>query len=225
MENRMITELSIDRFCDPNGFRSYTREPFSYGGWQYATDGYLCVRVPVPTSLPWFAKMPQADRLFADFPACDLLLGDLWKPYDKAFFREDRDGPVPDVCGCDDYCRECDGTSSKPCRDCDSTGFATPDDDEGEDELEYCDKCKGYAEVPCKACDGYGYDKSLPRCKFCSGPKPLIYFAVPGGVISRRYWLAIHDLPNVRIAPVNKRKAVPFTFDGGQGIVMTIHMP
>ena len=55
----VTTMIDLKRFCSPA--MGFYPEPFAYGGWLYATDGRICVRVPttepdtdegVPTAVP-----------------------------------------------------------------------------------------------------------------------------------------------------------------------------
>jgi len=169
--------------------------PKTYGGWRYATDAIVCVRVPDPAS--------EGEQGPSDFPDAQ-----------AAFSEMDRGRcvtPLPPateaqrVIHCPDcheeICSECDGIGSHMCPAC------------GQD-VE-CESCDGTGRV----------SDTGARCPTCGGRREILvrgYQKIDGSWFDSRYIQRIREyLPNplYYVTP----KGMYFTADDGiQGVLMPV---
>ena len=211
--------IDLQRFCanesDP---RPYLRAPFKRGQWVYATNGHVCVRVPVESEpdAQESDRSPNAGALFEkhiENRECEFLL----MP------------KIPDLIQCSGCAGEGRVRAIK-CAPCSGTGVFQHFGDTYD-----CQRCADSAAGP-------GWDERLPFddaspedvmrvCDNCDG---LGYALSSNGVMalgdstySPVYLSWIAALPQVRICPggpaaAHHTEVVPaaFIFDGGQGIVM-----
>lgn len=142
--------INLKPFCEAHVARDYGfSEPFAAGGYLYATDRSICVRVP--TDLPdATGRVPNAREMWANY----------WQPTTWT------DGPLPAVTtpamvpcetcagtGKVATCEACDGqgwfitpdAAAHACRECGGTGLGKPGSGE---EGEACDACDGKGQVP-----------------------------------------------------------------------------
>lgn len=159
------TPIDLQAFCGLSE-SGYT-EPWIAGGFEYATDGLICVRVRTskPDRGPSDGRPapPAADIFAAHFDGADVSVSWPAGPYEAE-------------------CPDCLGLGFKRCKACGH-----------EDE--------------CTLCEGYG--RYAPE--------------LPGGVkIRAKHADCIHYLPGVRYAKVSRGKPMPFRFDGGEGVVLTL---
>ena len=63
--------IDLKPFCSREVGREYLRQPFSFGEWTYATNGYVMVRVPRRDDVPENDKVPKL-ATFEDYPAFDM---------------------------------------------------------------------------------------------------------------------------------------------------------
>jgi hypothetical protein len=127
----------LKRFCGFLSEHMATADPWVSGGWRYATDGRVCVRVPAPgepdTPTPDFSapRLPPAAELFPLRPA----------RYSLAPWPTDGIEP-----------------GHTPCWECNETGIV---------DTTSCDRCRGMGCKKCKGhgwtggrsctnCDGFG---------------------------------------------------------------------
>ena len=115
------TTRDLTSFCSPDktttGHCTLT-SPWIYNGWQYATDGRICVRQPTlqvaypPTDDDM--KRPAAFHLFSDFPKnCSRP----WPKHDGG--TVDVNCPTCNGSGREDCnCPTCGTDHSRPCLDC-----------------------------------------------------------------------------------------------------------
>lgn len=130
--------MDITKFCNPDApdARAYLRMPMRDGGYLYATDGAVIVRIEDD---PAVEASPLDERVRRTFET--LVVGD---NSDRAW------QPIP----CVDpktllTCPNCKGSGRLiPCLSCD-----------GEGEFEHHDHT-----YSCRACDGYGTRSAPPQC-------------------------------------------------------------
>lgn len=60
----MSGEADLTPFCSKDEGRSYLHTPFTRGGFTYATDGRVCVRVPRREGVVGHEKAPDASKVF-----------------------------------------------------------------------------------------------------------------------------------------------------------------
>lgn len=205
-----MTAIAIDlaKFCDLSlpGFK----EPFVRGGWRYATDCIICVRVPTdePDTEAADAKvsMRHNEASAAPWHLCDAPCVD----------------PLREV-KTTGKCKSCNGRGKLvECGNCRGHGDVTATDDGGYE----------YDGLECKACYGYGHvagscsDETVP-CGACHGLG--LEFAeslmIEGHPFGQRFLYLMAQLPGVLIGkPANRAKdgkILPFRFDGGgMGLLM-----
>ena len=170
--------------------------PWSRGEWSYATDGKMAIRGP---RLDEFGERPENDETAATLD--DLVsrpAGPTW--YDVPANLPAAPGPCP----------KCHGVPSVKCEACDGDGAV-------EWEFEYDGRTYDM-DGDCPVCDGEGAEE----CKRCGGagvlPEPGV--EVGPALIRADYLRRLARLPGCRLAPVDGRSPVVFTFDGGTGAVM-----
>jgi len=62
--------MNLQLFCDETSRRYAIDKPAVRGGWQYATDGRIVVRVPSEAA-DTGGKYPKVEWVFDNFPACE----------------------------------------------------------------------------------------------------------------------------------------------------------
>jgi len=58
----------LQRFCSVERSRAYLCQPWTRGGYTYATNGHIAVRVPALSDVPDFKNAPDASRLWKTEP-------------------------------------------------------------------------------------------------------------------------------------------------------------
>lgn len=211
MTNKEGGMIDLSKFTSsPDGTGGhYLSTPWSVGDHSVATNGHILVRVPRRDDIPENDKAPSLETVLASaFPSDDFI------PF-PAFT------PAP----------------AEPCNDCRGIGRVTECEDcDGEGEHE-CLECGN--ETECASCQGSGVhpdrlgDAEAIKCAACAGSghrddKCSVTLA-DNLHISQRYALLIADLPAARIVSVPRDpkdlRAVPFVFDGGDGLVMPLSRP
>lgn len=161
--------INLKQFCSTDKLRPYLHEPFSFGEYTYATNGYILIRVPRLTEYPEVEKAPAkaAEERFSS----------------RAVYRMQ---PLP------------------------AYRFPEPE------------------KVKCSGCDGRGHEHDCPdctcECEDCNGMgwiRERISAALGAAVFDAEYLSWIAALPGV-IVPTepSPTKPMPFTFDGGEGVLM-----
>lgn len=196
-----MTATDIARFCGDQ--RRFSR-PVTRGGWTYATDNCLAVRVPAIALIGDDPEIVGVDRL------------DAWNQFaaDEAWPA----WPGPDFIEEELDCPECDGrkiVNDGVCHLCDGVGSYE------------CDSCG--QDVDCKVCNKTGRLGGEP-CKACNGSgRRMVPWLQRVGVaaIDLKYDAKIRSLPGVRwrsgrVFGVSATDAYAmFVFDGGgQGAIM-----
>lgn len=188
----MTTQIDLTRFCSTES--SKYGKPATFGGFTYATDCRICVRVPTnepddSDPVDWVKSSPT---MFAKSTA----------DTDKAW-PEQTEQPTP--------CFKCNGAGiveETDCGECNGTG------------LKECFEC-GH-EGDCGDCDGSGIEDEAGVCPECEGRK-VIYpnRRIAGLMIGEKYDAMIRELPNPRIVGTAiDGKALHVIFDGGELLVM-----
>lgn len=202
--------VNLKRFCDSSESARYDcREPFSVGGWLYATDTRIAVRLAGDGLPPGSRKVPKVESLswWGRFPLQGAEpLGALTLPELK-----------PQPCGeCDMgkvyECPECDGHGevewdgdysnhvySATCRLCDGDGTIT-----GTAAKEH-----GWTTATCPECGGTGLDDAEEG-------EPVV---ICGVRVAIRYARRIAELGEVRVSGVGG-EVLLFEAGGVQGLVM-----
>lgn len=197
--------IDLDPFCstgrDP---RDYLRTPIRLDSHIVASNGHVLIAVPddgreLPANASSYPQrlIDVVARMLGLAPgAVTFRAADVALPEGKDCKPCNGTGKAKSV-----RCPECDdgefehGTHTYECKDCDGNGD-TLIPDEGSD----CDKCRG---------SGRDLSKAVPL-----GPCHLRH----------EYLAALQNLPNCEIAPINATEAVPFSFDGGRGVVMPVRV-
>lgn len=220
MEREEITMETLRRFCDTNAdgnglSRPWMAMPFSIGGFSYATDSVICVRVPRlcgPRELSEYPNfVSSVEYMFAQSPK------GIW-------------GVPPSVPQFAEYktCEECDGLGSKKrCPECCGSG-----------ELEFSSTNSRYV-CECKTCEGEGTVPSAEGspCAECGGSgkikvPSLIQFGDPAvGPVDggKTYGIRSDVLEKITTLPGLEINTSPvscgvfhFRFRGGDGVLMGI---
>jgi hypothetical protein len=204
MEAIAETEIDLTRFCaEENRFAAAMDRPWVNGGWRYACDGRIGVRVPAPSEAdskpPFGLRFPPAAEIFAPVS---------WEGLKLSPWPEDGwvDGKTP--------CWGCDGTGRverQTCQRC-----------EGKGEIE-CGEC-GH-DYECPGCCGVGFTGRGKDCPTCDGKGEVSGLGRRVGkhLINPRYDRLVRSLPGVRFASGETAppptSPLPFVFGGGQGVV------
>lgn len=189
--------IDLTKFCGKASSAYPFAEPFVAGGWRYATDGRICVRVPA-------AGEPDSDKVVKHV---------------EQSFAHPRDNAIPwptngAVYG-DGECWSCDGTGYTErtnCKKCDGRGET------------FCDHCG--RDGDCEECGGKGYSVMDKACRTCKGKgfcEQIKYRMVGEFAVRGDFDALIRSLPDVRWAG-NRTEAnsVHFVFAGGEGVVMRL---
>ena len=208
----VLTPVSLQRYCATEGdTREHLRKPFRAGGWVYATNGHICVRVPDDESIE-AVTLAADQRITQKAPA----LFDKWLT--DVAYEAMPDLPLVDRClvcsgarfhwahrceGCTDGEFERRGFTYS-CRECDDEPveagwikrYVADDRDETDVQKE------------CRACQGRGFSEG--RVELNGIPFELGYV----------HWAA--DLPGARIKTHAKEDPVAIRFDGGEALLMPL---
>lgn len=199
----MIDKKLLLRFCSNDKTRDSLCRPFNVSGYTYATNGHIAIRVP---------RMVEFD---ANEP-----INSIEEPWFKGSLKPADCRIVPKVNPEFAYekCSVCNGSGScRECPDCDGEGEVVFCSDSGREYNFECRLCDGNGHIP-NAGDGYA-------CSECEGtgtaPK-WVLVKLGSKLIACHNLLLMHRLPDCRIAPevTSGYNAIPFIFDGGDGMVM-----
>ncbi|BAK75787.1 hypothetical protein NH8B_0955 [Pseudogulbenkiania sp. NH8B] len=196
-----MNQEQLQRFCAPAGDYRGIDKPIRRGGFIYATNGHVLVRVADSPDIECsseHAPLPTLDSLAEEAAA----LPD-YKPLHIHL-------PPPTTCGaCDGHgkvsaCNVCNGEGefrhgrhSYECRECDGHGFFG----------------STAGTIACTHCDGTGH-----------GPYQRVVVEREAG-FARHYLALIQTLPNVKFAANAKdpiHGIAGFLFDGGVGALMPL---
>jgi hypothetical protein len=195
--------MDLTQFCGKQ--ERYERyginKPFSQGGWTYATEGHVCIRVPRIQGIPEQGK-PEAYKLFDDAEQRTVMM---WQP-------------LPEFVLTVEDCDYCHGKGYlKLCPRWDNPKLKCYDGD-NDFCLKYSENCtigadfKEKGSLMCEECEGKGTIEQQGN---------IIVDGAEGKVrVSAIFLNMIKDLPNVQIAPHSEDTAIRIKFDGGEGLLM-----
>ena len=182
-------------------------KPFSKGGFSYATDGVLIIRV---------AQIEGVEEQIINKPNVD----SLWS---KHVHEGDSYFPIPEIPEPEsNVCTWCFGTGNvNPCPECNGEGVV------------YFSNHYNEYECDCETCDGSGFhigdkteDKREPKiCKRCKGEGKIYKYGnstVSGRLYNNKYLLMLKKLPNCVLAEAKDLDPGHFIFDGGDGFIMPL---
>lgn len=193
-----MNQQKLCAFTDPDNPKICA--PFSFGGYSYATNGHILVRVLRLADVPeWDALNEKMTVLFdaVDLPAVNAALVEI----------PDFDQPAPEVCI---ICKGVGKVSN--CPECDGEGEVTLDNDYHSYECE-CLTCFGEGKVfgndaICYACNGTGKKKT-----FAKVPVGMTFF-------SSHYLTMLKELPGIKVSVTSELGPQYFKWDGGDGLLM-----
>lgn len=165
-----MAEIDLKPFCSTDPFRPYLMQPWSRGGYTYATNGHILVRVALRDDVPDNSKAPDAETVIAACGKHDM------RSLPKYMLPKEKLTP----------CEKCSGTGNRhPCPEC-TCGS--------------CDSCDG---------NGVEFDDTS--------------VAVGQASVAARYLRLLSRLPNIQVPHWPQAGGpMPFTFDGGTGVLMTM---
>jgi hypothetical protein len=200
--------IDMKKFCAPGtgGRRKCFFNPFVRGGWKYATDGKIIIRIKTDE--------PESETGIGITKAsCEHVIGLVLECPTSAEMWPKSDGKTQSV-----KCEICKGYGKSgvvECPECDG---------EGEVECYHC----GH-DMECEKCFGEGniVDKNSPVCVSCGGVGQIEIPAdqmIKNNVwIGGEYFCKISELPNVRYVPaIEPCLPLRFFFDGGDGVIMPV---
>lgn len=192
--------IDIKMFCDPS--RAKLSKPWSKGGYTYASDGKILIRVPRIEGIAEGGG-PDVSKLILDYRGVEV-----WHP-------------LPDLTGIETHrtCPDCDGAGKYPeCPDCD-----------GDREVKYTYEARdGETHTitgDCPVCESGSFDVV---CKTCDGDRKVenrftVEIADTGLRITVARIARLATLPNVTLGvSATDQDHVRIRFDGGCGITQTM---
>jgi hypothetical protein len=190
----MTAKEMLELFCAGiDEGRNILCNPFNQGEYTYATNGHFAIRFP---------KIEGYDVEGAP---------DIEKVWPKAIPTEEQWVDIPDIENIE--CECCDGKG---------IGYICPDC-EGRSRILFTSEYGYEYSVECRMCNGTGNIKA--KCKDCMGTgraSTVDNVNIKGTLFDANLLIVLKLLPCVKIAPeaVKKYTAVPFKFDGGEGLIM-----
>lgn len=185
--------IDLKKFCDPTHARREMSAPFSVGAYTYATEGHICVRVPLVEGY----GAPGLNRFTIDI---DRLLN---RNSERHLI------PLPQLPQGPNYyeCYACIGGKRPTCNTCHGTG-------EVECNLGHehpCPDCCGNSAPGgiCQTCDGTA--RLLKKQPVKIGKQ----------VLDANFLRLIADLPDIQVSLTEEgMEAIYFRFTGGDGMLM-----
>ena len=195
------TEL-LTRFVARHDIRAYINDIIDQGDYYYAADGYCIVRIPKCAGVTAFETTVNC-ALGAVFDSC----------------HKGNQLPLPTITPSALLkCSPCNGSGQcYRCPDCDGRG----EFEHGNHTYE-CYECEGTGQVEEK---GVFENDEPQQCAQCDGTGLVGEQSVEvyDSKFAFRNFHKIIDLPHIRIA-TNKNEPAYFTFDGGEGVMLTMRM-
>lgn len=108
----MSDELDLTPYCGKEEERSYLHAPFTRGGFTYATNGHICVRVPRREGMEGAKEAPDASKVFPSPlpPVAPLRISNLPEPDIQPCVECGGSRHAHDCPSCKCACDGCDGT-------------------------------------------------------------------------------------------------------------------
>lgn len=194
--------MDLQVFC--NMKKGGQERPFSQGGYTYATDGGMIIRIPRLNTVPEVCGAPDPDTLPFWRDRADVKLLPL-PSYEL---------PSPKSCSV------CEGSGfTEECEECGGSGI-----------ISFSSRYNEYSDE-CKTCDGEGVNVSDEEdgkaCRACNGsgdaPGQALRVKWGGSLIDGRLLERIKDLPGVKITEMHGViNPCMFFFDGGDGLIMPL---
>ena len=183
-----------------------TSRPFVVGGMLYATNRVICVRCKTPPA--W------------DVPNTEFVHRNMGEAFEAITNRVE----ATPLCPVDGLCHYCKGVGKMPDHDCRECGG------EGTQDVEICDCPHCCGNHPCEDCNGTG--KILAgECEACEGFS-VISPNAPHKMasdywVARKYAKLLIDMGATAYLPAApmSRRAMYFTFPGGEGALMPMTPP
>ncbi|WP_275100118.1 hypothetical protein [Sedimenticola hydrogenitrophicus] len=209
------TEL-LSRFCGKNDIREYLNTPLRKGGYLYASNGHIAVRVVDEPAVEAFAVIALDGGTAIDkvVSGIEQMLADTYQPDAHRL----ADTNAAQMLAAAEPCEYCKGTGVTPkCERCNNTGLVT-----SLSSLDECPACGGNTDAPgthCIACDGTGKDVMELRV------------SLGHAYYNPRYIALLAELPNATLynaEPIDDPYYyVPglVRFDGGLALVMPMIPP
>jgi hypothetical protein len=195
--------MDLQKYCSHDEIRKNINKPFTDGGYTYATNGRIIIRVPRIEGIGEQEKVEnfkpvEPDKLFSKIP-------------DYPYF------PIPDIPEPSfDMCFKCQGTGKvKICPECDGAGI-----------IMFRNSYNNY-ECDCETCDGDGYFRNgkgnETMCEHCSGEGKIYKRenSIASGRLYQNLYLSwLKELPDCVLAEAKDLEPGHFKFTDGDGMLM-----
>lgn len=200
-------KLDLQRFCASQyDERAFMKAPGRSGGFVYASNGFVAVRVPEAEEHAGFEQDGKlAQKIPGLFKALDEAEPLAWQPLPAVgkLERCDRCGGsarlrVEDCDSCDGKGEFTHHNHEYDCKECDADGFHLVH--------------RGGKVIACPECNGDGF-KGHPHQVIAETSAGLVH-----GSIGHLSWLAA--LPGIQMCPQAPDKLIRFRFDGGHALMV-----
>ena len=201
--------IDLKKFCRKSHYEETLTEPFSDGGYTYAADGSILIRVD---KIPEIIKIYPSVRATEIFEENKINGSETWID-PPMFIITERD------------CSKCKGTGKiHVCDECNGLGSLEFSSDYNDYDVE-CKSCYGKDTIDekCEDCEGIGRYKEYPTSIVKRNIETIRLNGISEQIeiiISGMYLEMIQDLPNIKIALQGKTEPIKLKFDGGIGLLM-----
>jgi hypothetical protein len=194
-----MTKDQLQKFCDPLEGRNIAKAPFNYGGYTWATNGKILVRVPFIAGVPDFAGQAAANLFGDGMVGTGIALPPIPPPVVETCKECAGKGYLEEI-----KCPDCKGEGECDCPTCGHAGD--------------CTRCSGSGYIfdataskePCGDCDGQGHHETLASIE------------VGIARFQNRYLRLIAALPGLEFQPHGPLEPGRFRWDGGEGMLMPV---
>lgn len=209
------TEL-LSRFCGKNDIREYLNIPLRQGGYLYATNGHIAVRV---ADEPGVVAFDGGTAILKVADGIEKMLAATYQPVGYTLAETD----AAQVLAGAPPCGNCKGTGITPkCDRCGNTGVISGTDYDGNEMEVDCAFCGGNSDAagtPCWGCEGDGkhvWDLHIPLGHAYYNPRYIALMAqLPNAIL---YNSEPAEDPNHHGVGLVR-------FDGGLALVMPMRPP
>jgi len=196
--------IDLTRFCSKDETR-YHHKPWSRGGYTYATEGHIMIRVPRLADVPENPDAPDCNNVFVQAAKVETRTWHMIPPYTL----ERKPCKNCDGKGYFQKCENCEGSgyvgkNDRDCSDCDGDGFQP------------CDKIDRGAH-PCEDCNGEGLGRPECYVDFMDGEKILAR-------LQGTFLELVKDFPGVQIGIYKVMEPAVIRFEGGEGLLMPVRI-